>query len=90
MNRIDLRVLEQLSVIFVPLRDTEGLADGVELLPGALADCVHLRVGMALIDGNELGAEAEADNGNFYLLLIGHGKQGRGKDGRSVGGKRAP
>ena len=42
----------------------KGVADGVELRLRPLADRVDARLRMALIDGNELGSEAETDDGN--------------------------
>jgi hypothetical protein len=50
----------------------ERLADLAELFLVALADGVHVGLRMALVDGNELGAEAEADDGDVVTLL-GHG-----------------
>ena len=72
MDGVDVRVLQQLVVARVARLDAEAVADLVELLLVAPADGVHLGVRMALIDGNELGAEAEADDGDANLLVSGH------------------
>ena len=53
-----------------------GFIDLVEGVLGALADRPQLGVGVALIDGDELGTEAEPDDGN--VKFIGHNRVGLG------------
>ena len=63
VDGVDLAVLEEVGVVLVPPLDAIGLADLIELVPRPLADRDELRVGVALVDGDELGAKAEADDG---------------------------
>ena len=70
VHRIDVGVREQLLEARIPRLDAELVAAGVELLPIAPADPVHLRVRVLLIDGDELGAETETDDG--YSDLVWH------------------
>src|SRR5439155_6484607 len=44
----------------------------LECLVGPPAEGVHFRVGMLLVDGNELGPKTEAHDGNANLLVTGH------------------
>ena len=54
-------------VILISLLHSVFVADLVEDFLRALADGVHVRLWMALVDGNELGTETEADNSDIYL-----------------------
>ena len=63
MNRVDLPVLEEVGVALIPPLDAIGLADLIELVPRPLADRDEFGVGVALVDGDKLGAKAEADDG---------------------------
>ena len=72
VHEIDVAVREQRREIRVALRDAEVFADGVELFPVALADGVAIGVRVLLVDRDELGPEAEPDDGDVDLL--GHGR----------------
>ena len=63
VDGIDLVVLEEVGIGLVPPLDAIRLADLVEFVPRPLADRHQFRVRVALVDGDELGAEAEADDG---------------------------
>ena len=63
MDGIDLVVLEEVGVVLVPPLDAIGLANLIELVTRPLADRDELHVGVTLVDGDELGAKAEADDG---------------------------
>ena len=57
----------------VPMATTVGeCRQLVEALPVAAADGVHLGVGVRLVDGDELGPEAEADDGDPDLPVGRH------------------
>ncbi len=62
VDDVDVRVGEHRIVVGVADVDPELVADFVELGLGALADRVHLGVGVALVDGDELGTEFEPDD----------------------------
>ena len=68
MDRVDLGIPEEFVVIGVALRNAEGVLDGLEFLRVALADREEIGVGVSLIDRNELGAEAESDDGEVDFL----------------------
>ena len=72
VDRVDVRVLQQLGVIGVALLDPEGVADGVQLLLIALADRDRHRIRVSLVDGDELGAKAEPDERNANGTLVRH------------------
>src|SRR5262249_52363864 len=72
MDRIDVGVLKQFVEVGVALLDSPAISALVEVLLRPPADGVHLRVGMLLINGNELGAKTQADDGNADLLVTGH------------------
>jgi hypothetical protein len=63
VHRVDFRIAQKCLIIEVALFDTELVADFVETRLGPLADGVHLRVGVTLIDGDKLLAEPQTDNG---------------------------
>lgn len=62
VDRIDLGVPDQVLEALVALFHPERLPDGIQLLLRALADGVHVRQGMPLVDGDEFGTEAESDD----------------------------
>ena len=72
MDGVDVRVFEQLVVVGVARLDAELVAALVEFRLVAPADGVHLGVRMVLVDGNELGPEAEADDGDADFLVGWH------------------
>ena len=72
VNDIDVAVLEQCSKIRVTLLDAKVFSDGVELFLVALADRVAVGVWVLLPQRDELGPEAEPDDGDVDLL--GHGR----------------
>ena len=78
-------------LVRVELRVAEGVADRVQFRRVALADGVHVGVRMALVDGDEFRAEAEADDGDvdpalahddldLVLRLNRHATPGRDKE----------
>src|SRR5207247_2531429 len=69
-----LRIFEQLVEIGVALLDAKGVADRVEVLLGALADGAEVGLGMTLINGDELRAKTQTDDGEVDLALA-HGWQ---------------
>jgi len=64
VDGVNVRIGEDVGVVGVALFDAELVADFVEQFGIALADRAHLRIGMALVDGDEFGAEAETDDGD--------------------------
>src|SRR6516165_2777037 len=68
VDEIDLRVGEHVFVFRVALVDLEEIADLLELGGRALADGVYVGIRVALVNRDELGAEAEADDGDIDLL----------------------
>src|SRR5262249_2969897 len=72
VDGIDGRVLQQLVVVGVAGLDAELVPDLVEALLVATADGGHLGVGVGLVDGNELGAETKADDGDANLPVGRH------------------
>src|SRR5436305_171813 len=74
MHRVDVGVLEKLTIIRIARLDTEAVANLGQLGLVSAADGVHLRAGMVLINRNELGAETEADDGHADFLGSCHGK----------------
>ena len=67
MHCVHLRIFDELIEIGVALLHTECVANGIQLLFGALANGIHRGVGVALIDGNEFSAESETDDGHLNL-----------------------
>ena len=67
VNGMDVRIREQVLVGSVAFRDAELVADFIQLGLGPLADGIHVRIRMTLIDRDELGAETEADDGDVDL-----------------------
>ena len=92
VDGMHLGILEQVAKLRVaPGHPGRHLRSAIQLLGRALADRVHIRVGMPLINGNEFGTEAEADDGDIDFLLVGHEEQGKVKSERAQPGvKRAP
>jgi hypothetical protein len=79
VDGINVRVFEQIIELRVAFFDFEGVADLIELGLCTLTDCVHVRIGMALVNGNEFSAEAQTDDGYIYFLIA-HGPQLRIKN----------
>ena len=75
MDGVNVGVFEQLPVVGVAALDLEGVADLVELFWIALADGMQPSLRMALIEWNELGAEAQADDGHVDPFLVAHAQQ---------------
>jgi hypothetical protein len=69
MDGVDIRVFEQPVDVVVSFCHAKSVADGIQLFAGALADGVHVGVGMALVDGDEFGAKAQPDNGDVNFSL---------------------
>jgi hypothetical protein len=70
VHEVDVRVGQHVVIAGVARVDAEGVADGVALGVRALADGVHVRLWMLLVDGDEFRAEAESDNGDTHLLVV--------------------
>ena len=81
MDGVDLLVLEEISVVAIAPFDAMSLADLGELLLRPLADGHKLSMRMPLVDGDELGAEAEADDRGADLPRRGGGRGQRGVPG---------
>ena len=64
VDGVNVRIGEDVCVVLIALLDAELVADLLERFGIALADRGHLGIGMALVDGNEFGTEAEADDGD--------------------------
>ncbi len=62
MNGMHAVVLQQIVVSAVTPLDFESIADGIEFLFAPLADRIHVRRGMALINRDELRAESKSGN----------------------------
>ena len=69
VDGVDVRVLEQLVEIVVPVLHAKRVADRIQFCAGALADGVHVGARMPLVDGNKLGAEAQPDYGDVNFSL---------------------
>ena len=67
-----LRIRQHVRIARVTLLHAERVADFVQAFGVALADGVHVRARMPLIDRNELGAEAQANNGHIEFLVVHH------------------
>ena len=70
MDEIDLGVGQQIFVAGIAFLDPQGLTDLVEPLSVSLADGIHSGVGVFLVDGDELGPKAQADNGHVHSFLV--------------------
>ena len=69
VDRVEGRVFKQLVEIVVPVLHAKRVADRVQFFAGALADGVHVGAGVPLVDGNELRAKAQPNNGDVNLSL---------------------
>src|SRR3954447_16184105 len=69
MHEIDVWVSQHILISGVALGDTELVADLVELLLGALADRVHVRLGMLLVDRNKLRSKTQPDDGDVHFVF---------------------
>ena len=73
VDGVNVRISEQILVTGESLFDAELVADLFERIRIALTDRRHLGVGMALIDGNEFGAESESNNSDArFAERFGH------------------
>ena len=68
MDRINFRIGKQLSIISEPLCDIILISDLIQAILISLTKSHDLRVGMALINGNEFGTKAESDNGYSWIF----------------------
>lgn len=84
MHRVHLRVLQQFLEIRVSHRHTERIADGVQLLRVALADGIHVRIRMPLVERDELRSETKADDGDIDAIFFRH----EGNEGAAGGLRR--
>jgi len=62
VDRVNSRVLDQLVEIFEPFTDVKLISNFVQLASGPLADRVHIRVGVVLVDRNEFLTKAQSDD----------------------------
>ncbi len=69
VDRIDVWIFEQILEFRVAFPHAEVIADLIQLLLGALADRVHVGIGMPLIERDEFRAEAKSHNGDVYFFL---------------------
>ena len=75
MHEVDVGVGQDLLKVGVAGFHAEGVANVIELLARALADGVHVGVGVLLVDGDELGSKTKADDGDVDLAVgVWHGK----------------
>jgi len=72
VDGVDVWIFEQSIEVREPLFHPERIANGVQLLFCALANGVHVRLGMPLVNGNEFGPKSEAYNGHVDLSNIHH------------------
>src|SRR5215831_11785865 len=72
VDGVDVGVAEEVVEIGIAGLDAEAVAALIQLGPVAAANGVHFGVGMSLVDGNELRAEAEANDGDAYLFVGSH------------------
>src|SRR3954471_15768893 len=70
VDGINVRVLDELLKLLVPLRDLILVSDFVQLIGRTLADSVHVGVRMPLVDRHDLLAKSETYNCDVYLFLI--------------------
>ena len=68
MHRIDFRIVDQFLEALIPFRDTVLVADFVQLLLRALADGIHVRVRVVLVDRDEFLAKPQSDNCDIQLV----------------------
>ena len=64
VHRVDVRVAQEILEALVALLHAESLAHRIQLVLRALANGVHVRLGVALVNGDELGSESETDDGD--------------------------
>ena len=72
VDGVDVGVFEQVAVVGVAGLDIEAVADFVEAFLVAPADGRDVGAWVVLIDGDEFGSEAEADDGDAGWLVGGH------------------
>jgi hypothetical protein len=72
VNRVDLLHLQEVLEPGEPAFHLEQVADFVQFRLVPLADGIALRVGVLLVQGDELGAEPEADNCDLDFFSGGH------------------
>ncbi len=70
MDEVDFRIGQYVVVAGVPFVDTQGIANLVQMALGSLADGNRTGQGMLLVDGDELGPEAQADHGHIELYIF--------------------
>ena len=69
VDGIDTRILKQLPKVAVAFLHPKGVTDGVELLPGPLADRVEAGMGMPLVNEDEIYPETQTKDGDVYFIL---------------------
>src|SRR5690554_4205195 len=73
MDRVYLRVFKQFVVVGISMFNAKSIPDLVHCGPRPLADGIHFRQRVFLIDRDKLGPKTQTDNGNFEFLFA-HGK----------------
>ena len=66
MHSVHGRVSEQFVVVAVPLLNAKFVTDFIEIFGVTLANGVHVRGRMSLVDWNKFGPETEANDGDVY------------------------
>src|SRR5437870_2170622 len=72
VDRIDVRVFQQLTVVGVTGPDPVALTAFIKPLVVAAANRGDLRAGIVLVDRDELGPETQADDRHTDWLVAGH------------------
>src|SRR5688500_172134 len=76
MDGVNVGIFEEIVEIGVTFLDAERVADVIQLFLRALANGVHVGVGMLLINGDEFGPEPQPNDGDVNLTLA-HDDTGR-------------
>src|SRR5271155_700753 len=67
VNEVDERIAQNIFVALVSRLDPKRVPNSVEGRPRSPADRVHVHAGITLVNGNELRAEAKADDRDVQL-----------------------
>jgi hypothetical protein len=74
VHRVDIRVFQELAVVGMAVLDSIPASAFLQLFAIAPADRRDFRAGVFLIDRDEFGPEAEADNSHADRLVARHFK----------------
>ena len=64
MDGVDLGIFQEFVVVDVALLDAEPFGDPLQFVLVTAADGDEVEVGVRLVDGDELGAEAQSHDGD--------------------------